>query len=62
MEKKTTISVPEAYLPLLEDIRLLLADQQNPNRTTINQQEQIWKSLQKSWLIYSKIRIQYMAF
>ena len=47
MEKKTTIRVPGAYLPLLEDIRLLSADQQNPNRTTLNQQEQIWGSLQK---------------
>jgi hypothetical protein len=47
MEKKTTISVPDAYLPLLEDIRLLSGDQNNPNRTTINQQEQIWRSLQK---------------
>jgi ParB-like chromosome segregation protein Spo0J len=47
MEKKTTIRVPDAYLPLLEDIRLIQKDQQNPNVTTINQQEQIWKSLQK---------------
>ena len=47
MEKKTTIKVPEAYLPLLEDIRLLELDQTNPNRTTIKQQEQIWNSLQK---------------
>ena len=47
LEKKTTIKVPDAYLPLLEDIRLLAADQNNPNRTTIRQQEQIWKSLQK---------------
>jgi ParB-like chromosome segregation protein Spo0J len=47
MEKKTTLKVPDAYLPLLEDIRLLSADQQNPNRTTINQQEQVWRSLQK---------------
>ena len=47
MENKTTIKVPDAYLPLLEDIRLLTADQNNPNRTTIKQQEQIWKSLQK---------------
>ncbi len=29
MEKKTTIKVPDAYLPLLEDIRLL----QETNRT-----------------------------
>jgi hypothetical protein len=47
MEKKTTLKVPEAYVPLLEDIRLLSADQNNPNRTTIKQQEQIWRSLQK---------------
>lgn len=47
MEKKTTLKVPEAYMPLLEDIRLLTADQNNPNRTTIKQQEQIWRSLQK---------------
>jgi hypothetical protein len=47
MEKRTTINVPDAYLPLLEDLRLLQSDQQNPNRTTIRQQEQIWSSLQK---------------
>ena len=47
MEKKTTIIVPEAYLPLLEDIRLIEKDQNNPNMTTIRQQEQIWASLQK---------------
>jgi hypothetical protein len=47
MEKKTTIRVPEAYVPLLEDIRLLKADQNNPNRTTLKQQEQIWRSLQR---------------
>ena len=46
-EKKTNIKVPDAYLPLLEDIRLLQTDQQNPNVTTIRQQEQIWASLQK---------------
>ena len=47
MEKKTTIKIPEAYLPLLEDIRLLESDQNNPNVTTLRQQEQIWSSLQK---------------
>ena len=47
MERKTTIRVPDAYLPLLEDIRLLQSDQNNPNVTTIRQQEQIWCSLQK---------------
>jgi hypothetical protein len=47
MEKKTTIRVPEAYLPLLEDIRLIQSDQSNPNVTTLRQQEQIWNSLQR---------------
>jgi hypothetical protein len=47
MEKKTTIRIPEAYVPLLEDVRLLTADQNNPNRTSLKQQEQIWRSLQK---------------
>jgi hypothetical protein len=47
MEKKTSVRVPEAYISLLEDLRLLTADQNNPNRTTLKQQEQIWRSLQK---------------
>ena len=46
-EIKTKIKVPNAYLPLLEDVRLLKSDQANPNVTTIRQQEQIWISLQK---------------
>ena len=46
-DKPTTLKVPEAYFQLLEDIRLLKADQNNPNRTTLKQQEQIWRSLQK---------------
>jgi hypothetical protein len=55
MEKKTTIKIPDAYLPLLEDIRLLQSDQNNPNVTTIKQQEQIWKSLQKYGWAYPLI-------
>src|SRR3989337_4066018 len=47
MEKKTTTRVPEAYIPLWEDILLLSADKNNPNVTTVKQQEQIWRSLQK---------------
>jgi hypothetical protein len=47
VEKKTTVNVPEVYLPLLEDVRLLKSDQNNPNRMTIKQQEETWKSLQK---------------
>ena len=47
MKNKTSLNVPEAYLPLLEDIRLLKSDENNPNRMTIRQQEQTWSSLQK---------------
>jgi hypothetical protein len=47
MEKKTTLKVPEAYVSLLEDIRLLSGDQNNPNVTTLRQQEQIWLRLRK---------------
>jgi hypothetical protein len=46
-EKKTVLSVPAAYVPLLEDIRLLKSDEQNPNRMTIKQLEEVWRSLQK---------------
>jgi hypothetical protein len=54
-EKKTTLSVPGAYLPLLEDIRLLKSDEQNPNRTTVKQREQIWRSLSKYGWTYPLI-------
>lgn len=48
MEKTITkLKVPEAYVPLLEDLRFLKSDENNPNRTTVKQQEQIWSSLQK---------------
>jgi hypothetical protein len=47
MEKKTIIKVPDAYLPLLEDVRLLKSDQNNPNRMTIRQHQETWRSLQK---------------
>jgi hypothetical protein len=46
-EKKTNIIVPDAYLPLLEDLRLLKSDENNPNKMAIKQKEQVWRSLQK---------------
>ena len=46
-EKKTTIKVPDAYLPLVEDLRLLRSDENNPNKMTIKQKDQVWDSLQK---------------
>ena len=46
-EKKTTLKVPEAYLPLLEDVRLLKSDENNPNKMTVKQQKEVWRSLKK---------------
>ncbi|MCW3994970.1 MAG: ParB/RepB/Spo0J family partition protein [Candidatus Bathyarchaeota archaeon] len=46
-DKKITLRVPEAYLPLLEDLRKLKSDQQNPNFMSLKQQEQVWASLHK---------------
>ncbi len=46
-EKKTSIKVPDAYLSLVEDLRLLRSDENNPNKMTIKQKDQVWSSLQK---------------
>ena len=46
-ENKTIIKIPEAYLVLIEDLRLLKSDENNPNKMTVNQKNQVWKSLQK---------------
>lgn len=46
-EKKTAIKVPDAYLALVEDLRLLKSDDNNPNKMTTKQKNQVWKSLQK---------------
>jgi hypothetical protein len=47
MEKQTTIKVPNAYVPLVEDLRLLRCDDNNPNKMTCKQKDQVWRSLQK---------------
>jgi hypothetical protein len=46
-EKITTLKIPEVYVPLIEDLRLLKSDENNPNKMTLKQQEQVWRSLQK---------------
>jgi hypothetical protein len=46
-ERKTSLIVPEAFLPIVEDLRLLKSDENNPNRMSVKQQEQVWRSLQK---------------
>jgi hypothetical protein len=47
VEKKTTIKIPDAYLSLIKDLRLLRSDENNPNKMTIKQMDQVWLSLQK---------------
>ncbi len=39
--------VPEAFKQLLEDIRLLKSDGDNPNKMTIRQKDETWKSLKE---------------
>ena len=46
-EKKTTLKVPDFMKPIIEDVRLLKSDGQNPNRMTNKQKEELWKSLQE---------------
>ncbi len=47
MEVKTTLRVPDFMKPILEDIRLLRSDGNNPNRMTNKQKEELWKSLEE---------------
>ena len=46
-EKKTNLIVPDAYLPLLEDLPASKSDENNPNKMAIKQKEQVWRSLEK---------------
>ncbi len=55
MQEKTSIKVPDAYLPLIEDLRLLKSDENNPNKMTNKQKEQVWRSLQKYGWTYPLI-------
>lgn len=52
MEVKTTITIPEAYRGLVEDLRLLQRDGQNPNKMTDKQKASTWKSLSDFGWIY----------
>jgi len=51
-DAKTEIRVPEEYRPLLEDLRLLTKDGENPNRMTKRAREGLWKSMVKYGWIY----------
>jgi len=50
-EIKTALKVPEGYLSLLMDLRLLKSDGNNPNRISLKQHEELWRSLlEHGWL------------
>ncbi len=51
-EVKTTIKVPDAYKVIIEDLRLIKRDGQNPNKMTAKQKEATWKSLSDFGWIY----------
>jgi len=50
-EAVTKISVPEEFKPLLEDLRGLVKDGDNPNKMTKSVREALWRSLKKfGWI------------
>jgi len=46
------IVIPEQYRDIVEDLRELKRDGDNPNVTTVKQKEQIWRSLKKYGWVY----------
>lgn len=52
MEAKTIINLPEAYRGIVEDLRLLQRDGQNPNKMTEKQKASTWKSLSDFGWVY----------
>ena len=52
MEVKTSITIPEVYHSIVEDLRLLQRDGQNPNKMTEKQKASVWKSLTDFGWIY----------
>jgi len=52
LEDKTTITLPEAYRGIVEDLRLLQRDGQNPNKMTEKQKASTWKSLSDFGWVY----------
>jgi hypothetical protein len=49
---ESSLLVPDAYKDILEDLRLLQRDGQNPNKMTDTQKESTWQSLTKYGWIY----------
>lgn len=51
-ERKTSLIIPIGYASLVEDLRLLKSDENNPNRMNQKQKDQVWHSLLKYGWIY----------
>jgi hypothetical protein len=51
-ELETAIRVPDAYKGIVEDLRFLQRDGQNPNKMSDKQKKSIWKSLTDFGWIY----------
>lgn len=51
-DAKTEIRVPEEYKPLLEDLRELTKDGENPNHMNKRAREGLWRSMKKYGWIY----------
>ena len=51
-EPKPKLNVPDVYKGILEDLRDLKRDDQNPNKMTDKQKESTWQSLTKYGWIY----------
>jgi hypothetical protein len=49
---ESKLAVPEAYKSIVEDLRLINRDGQNPNQMTDKQKESTWQSLTKYGWIY----------
>lgn len=51
-QAKPCLTVPPEYQDMLEDLRNVSRDGDNPNRMTAEQEEQVWKSLKKFGWVY----------
>ncbi len=52
---KPSLLVPKEYLPMVEDLRFIKRDGQNPNKMTQQQKDSLWLSLERYGWIYPVI-------
>jgi len=61
-EAKATLKVPDDFVSLLTDVRLLKSDGNNPNRMTLRMHEELWQSLLKHGWVYPILTDQNLCF